>query len=110
MKEPKIVCLCGSSRYPELHMIVMMQETLAGNIVIPMGLYGHADFPPGAKAATNDGDEATEVKQMLDRLHKSKIDLAHEILVINPNGYVGNSTLSEIEYAKAHGKGVRFYS
>jgi len=89
-------------------MEVMMAETLAGKIVIPMGLYGHADFPTGAKEATNDGDESTEVKQMLDRLHFAKIDLADEILVVNVGGYVGSSTKREIAYAKKHGKRVRF--
>jgi hypothetical protein len=41
---------------------------------------------------------------MLDDMHKRKIDLADEIFVINPGGYVGSSTLSEIEYAKATNK------
>lgn len=86
----------------------MMDETLAGNIVIPMGLYGHADFPSGARAATNDGDESTEVKQMLDRLHFAKIDLSDEILVVNVGGYFGASTSREIAYAESKGKTVRF--
>lgn len=105
---PRIVCLCGSSKWPEIHMEVMMNETLAGRIVVPMGLYGHANFPAGAREATNDGDEATEVKQLLDRLHFAKIDLSDEILVVNVGGYIGNSTKREIEYAKTRGKGVRW--
>jgi hypothetical protein len=104
-----VVCLCGSSRWPELHHRVMMAETLAGNIVIPMGLYGHADYPPGAKAATNDGDESTSVKQMLDRLHYKKIDLADEIIVVSEDGYFGSSTRREIAYAQAQGKRVRYW-
>ena len=104
-----VVCLCGSSRWPELHHRVMMEETLAGNIVIPMGLYGHADYPPGAKAITNDGDEATAVKQMLDRLHFQKIDLADEIIVVSEDGYFGSSTRREIAYAAAKGKRVRYW-
>lgn len=107
-KKPKVVCLCGSSKYPQEHMAIMMRETLAGKIVIPMGLYGHADFPLGAKAVTNDGDEATEVKQMLDRLHYAKIDLADEILVVNVGGYYGSSTAREIAYAQKTGKEVRY--
>ena len=104
-----VVCLCGSSRWPDLHHRVMMEETLAGNIVIPMGLYGHADYPPGAKAITNDGDEATAVKQMLDRLHFQKIDLADEIIVVSEDGYFGSSTRREIAYAAAKGKRVRYW-
>lgn len=108
-EKPRVVCLCGSSKHPEIHMRLMMDETLAGRIVIPMGLYGHADFPAGAKAATNDGDESTSVKQMLDRLHFSKIDLADEILVVRMDGYIGSSTSREIEYANSTSKTIRFY-
>ena len=45
---------------------------------------------------------------MLDELHKRKIDLADEILVLNVGGYIGESTRSEIEYAKAHNKTIRY--
>jgi hypothetical protein len=107
-KRPTVVCLCGSSKYPEHHMKAMMEETLAGKIVIPMGLYGHADFPPGARKATGDADDTGQVKQMLDKLHFARIDLADEILVVNVNGYVGNSTAREIEYAKNKGIKVRY--
>lgn len=107
-EKPTVVCLCGSSRYPDAHFRVMMDETLAGRIVIPLGLYGHADFPPGAKHATSDGDESTAVKQMLDRLHFRKIDMSDEILVVNVGGYIGSSTQREITYAQAQGKRIRF--
>ena len=45
---------------------------------------------------------------MLDDMHKRKIDMADEIFVINVDGYIGSSTQSEIEYAKATGKTVRY--
>jgi len=45
---------------------------------------------------------------MLDRLHLRKIDLADEILVINVGGYIGESTKSEIKYAKEHSKKIRY--
>ena len=45
---------------------------------------------------------------MLDDMHKRKIDMADEIYVINVDGYIGSSTKSEIEYAKASGKVVRY--
>lgn len=104
----KIITLCGSSRFPEAHQLVMMHEAMLGNIVIPMSLYGHADVPEGAQFLTSDGDEATPEKRGLDRLHFEKIDLSHEIIVINPGGYVGSSTLREIQYARERGKGVRY--
>lgn len=48
------------------------------------------------------------MKEMLDDMHKRKIDMADSIFVINVGGYIGESTKSEIEYAKAHGKEVRY--
>ena len=51
----------------------------------------------------------TRTKEMLDDMHKRKIDMADEIFVINVGGYIGDSTRSEIEYAKEHGKTVRYY-
>lgn len=45
---------------------------------------------------------------MLDNMHKRKIDMADAIYVINPGGYIGESTSSEIEYAKANGKKVLY--
>ena len=47
-------------------------------------------------------------KEELDRLHKRKIDLADEVLVLNVGGYVGSSTRSEVEYAALTGKPVRW--
>jgi hypothetical protein len=46
---------------------------------------------------------------MLDDMHKRKIDMADEIFVINVNGYIGNSTKSEIEYAKSKGLPIKYY-
>ena len=47
-------------------------------------------------------------KEMLDDMHKRKIDMADEIFVVNVGGYIGSSTRSEIEYAIVHGKPVRY--
>ena len=41
-------------------------------------------------------------------MHKRKIDMADEIFVINVGGYIGFSTRSEIEYAKATNKVVSY--
>ena len=50
----------------------------------------------------------TKTKEMLDDMHKHKIDMADEIFVINVGGYIGDSTRSEIEYAMKRGKVVRY--
>ena len=50
----------------------------------------------------------TKTKEMLDDMHKRKIDMADEIFVINVDGYIGESTKSEIEYAKLNGKVISY--
>jgi hypothetical protein len=80
-------------------MEVQKRLTLEGNIVISVGLFGHSGDDEVWTAGT---------KEMLDDMHKRKIDMADEIYVINVGGYIGSSTKSEIEYAKANGKGIRY--
>lgn len=50
----------------------------------------------------------TQTKEMLDDMHKRKIDMADEIFVINVGGYIGDSTRSEIQYAKDHNKKISY--
>lgn len=95
----KIVTLCGSTRFKEQFFEVQKKLTLKGYIVISVGLFGHS----------GDDEVWTEgTKEMLDKMHLSKIDLADEIFVINVNGYIGESTKREIEYAKSTGKIVNY--
>jgi hypothetical protein len=49
-----------------------------------------------------------EQAKLFERLHYHKIDMSDEILVINVNGYIGESTKKEIEYAVRTGKKVRY--
>lgn len=103
---PVIVCLCGSTRFYEAFQDANYTETMAGKIVLSVGFYSHsADkcLIHGEKIGITPAE-----KEMLDELHKRKIDLADEIFVLNVGGYVGQSTRSEIEYAWKHGKGIRF--
>ena len=102
----RIVTLCGSTRFKEEFMQAQKRLTLEGCIVISVGLFGHA----GDAEVWENMDEGTltKTKEMLDDMHKRKIDLADEIFVINVGGYIGESTRSEIAYAKAQGKPVRY--
>ena len=102
----KVVTLCGSTRFKDAFMETQKRLTLEGNIVISVGLFGHA----GDSEVWENMDEGTltRTKEMLDDMHKRKIDMADEIFVINVGGYIGSSTHSEIEYAKATGKPVRY--
>ena len=103
----KVITLCGSTRFKKEFMEVQKKLTLEGNIVISVGLFGHS----GDQEVWENMDEGTltRTKEMLDDMHKRKIDMADEIFVINVGGYIGDSTRSEIEYAKEHGKTVRYY-
>ncbi len=102
----KVITLCGSTRFKDEFMESQKRLTLEGNIVISVGLFGHA----GDAEVWENMDEGTltKTKEMLDDMHKRKIDMADEIYVINVGGYIGSSTKSEIEYAKATGKGIRY--
>ena len=102
----KVITICGSTRFKDEFMEAQKRLTLEGNIVISVGLFGHA----GDAEVWENMDEGTltKTKEMLDDMHKRKIDMADEIFVINVGGYIGSSTKSEIEYAKATGKQVLF--
>ena len=102
----KVITLCGSTRFKDAFMEVQKRLTLEGNIVISVGLFGHS----GDHEVWENMDEGTltATKEMLDDIHKRKIDMADEIFVINVGGYIGSSTKSEIEYAAGTGKKVRY--
>ncbi len=92
---PQIVCICGSTRFREEITEANQQLTLAGVIVVAPTLFQHS------------GDTITaEQKQTLDELHLKKIDLADAVLVVDPGGYIGESTTREIAYAESTGKPV----
>ena len=94
-----VITLCGSTRFKEQFLEAQKRLTLEGYIVISVGLFGHS------------GDDEVWMegtKEMLDDMHKRKIDMADAIYVINVDGYIGESTRSEIEYAKRNGKEVLY--
>ena len=95
----KVVTLCGSTKFKDEFYEAQKKLTLEGNIVLSVGMFGHS----GDAEVWNDG-----VKEMLDDMHKRKIDMADEIFVVNKNGYIGSSTKSEIEYATKYNKKVNY--
>ena len=103
-KKYKVITLCGSTRFKDEFLKVEKKLTLKGNIVLSVGLFGHS----GDDEVWENMAEGTltKTKEMLDDMHKRKIDMSDEIFVINVNGYIGESTKSEIEYATKHGKKV----
>lgn len=99
-ERPEIVCLCGSMRFADEMRAANRDLTLAGVIVLAPGELGS----PGEVGEV----PTAEQKAVLDALHLSKIDLADRVLVVNPGGYVGESTSREIAHARAGGKPVSF--
>ena len=96
--EYKIITLCGSIKFKDEFMKVQEKLTLEGNIVLTPNFFNNIK--------KEDIDEKT--KEMLDEMHKQKIDISDEIYVINVSGYIGESTKSEIEYAKSKGKKIYY--
>ena len=102
----KVITLRGSTRFKDAFMEAQKKLTLEGNIVISVGLFGHSGDSEVWEGMSE--DTLTKTKIMLDDMHKRKIDMSDEIFVINVGGYIGSSTRSEIDYAHATGKAVRY--
>lgn len=94
-----VVTLCGSTRFKDEFLRMQRELTLQGNVVLSLPFFEKSE---SGVLLTDDQ------KTLLDNLQKQKIDMAGEVLVINPGGYVGETTISEIEYARRKGKRVSF--
>ena len=94
------VCLCGSTRFKAQFLEAQREETLAGHVVLAPGVYSKTD------GLVLD-DSAVE---RLAELHRRKIELADEVLVIAPDGTIGEATAKEIAFAEQLGKPVRYRS
>lgn len=104
---PRVVVLCGSTRFVPQFREANLRLTLSGVIVLSIGcnLRDAAD----ADVATETGTDPADVKESLDVLHRHKIALADEVLVISDEaGYLGESTRGEIAYANELAKPVRY--
>ena len=99
MKTAKIT-LCGSTRFKKEFEAINRQLTLEGNVVYSVAFFGHADNVPMTDAQ----------KKLVDEVHKRKIDNSDGIFVLDVDGYIGESTRSEITYAENAGKFVKYLS
>ena len=99
---PEVVCLCGSTRFYDEFQRANYDLTMAGKIVLTVGFYPHSSTH--GEGVGHDSPE----KVALDELHKRKIDLADRVFVLNVDGYIGDSTRSEIDYAVEHGVPVDY--
>jgi len=99
MNKPIVICLCGSTRFAKKFDEVNLKQTLAGKIVLSIGCVWHSD------KALNLNEED---KKRLDELHLRKIDMSDEVMFLNVDGYIGESTRNELDYAVLHDKMISF--
>lgn len=100
MEKPRVVTLCGSTRFKDAFIKAQLKETLAGRIVLTIGCDMRADKEIFGDLSSQ---EMAAIKEQLDWLHMRKIDLSDEIFVLNVGGYIGESTSREIAYAYYRG-------
>lgn len=96
----KVITICGSLKFKDKIIKIALQLELEGNIVLtPI-------FPINNEEVSFTEDELI----MLGKMHKEKIRLSDLIFVADVNGYIGNRTESEIEFAKSLNKEILFYT
>lgn len=98
-KKYNIITLCGSTKFKDDFIRVQKELTLKWNIILTVGLFGHSGDSEVWKPC---------VKEMMGDMHKRRILMSNEIYVINKNNYIGESTKSEIEFAKKHSKKITY--
>lgn len=95
---PKVVCLCGSTRFYEAFQLANYKFTMGGSIVLTVGFYPHAAHI----------GVTPEQKEKLDDLHFRKIDMADNVHFLNIDGYIGASTARELAYSVFAGKTITY--
>jgi hypothetical protein len=105
-RRPLVICLCGSTKFADVFREQEAKLTLEGYIVLSIGVGRTA--PDGGNLGDPDSPTTRRTKAKLDVLHLRKIDLADTVYVLNVNGYIGESTEREIEYAISTGKNVAY--
>lgn len=94
----KVVAIIGSSKFKDHQLGIAQRETLLGNVVLLTGFWHHVDKKP----------ITDEQKARLDELSLHKVKMADEVIVVNPNGYIGQSTAEQIKFAEAHEKKLHY--
>ena len=107
-QRPTIVCLCGSTRYHRDFMEVAALESLKGRIVLTVHSFQFVPRQDSNGKHLVFESITPEQKVHLDELHLRKIDLADEVIILNRDGYMGDSTRAELAYARTRRKHIRF--
>ena len=103
--EAKVITLCGSTRFEAEFAEVNRRLTMEGCVVISLGTFSLLDLPDDDWTA-----DSADLKERLGAVHFQKIRMADEVYIVDPGGYVGESTRREIAYAESLGKPVRYLS
>lgn len=100
-KKIKIICYCGSLRVAlDAFKKAEYDSIFDGHIaLLPCCMFVDIQREYGEKS---------DYKIMADELHKRKIDICDEVFILNVGGYIGESTRSEINYAKSIGKPIKY--
>lgn len=103
--EAKVITLCGSTRFETEFAEVNQRLTMDGCVVISLGMFSLPETPDYDWTA-----DPADLKGRLGAVHFQKIRMADVVYVVDPGGYVGESTRREIAYAESLGKPVRYLS
>ena len=103
--EAKVITLCGSTKFEAEFAEVNQRLTMEGCVVISLGMFSLPDLPDYDWTA-----DSSDLKGRLGGVHFQKIRMADEVYIVDPGGYVGESTRREIAYAESLGKPVRYLS
>ena len=96
MNDIKVVTICGSMKFKKEMMSIAEELELKNGYVVIQCIYEE----------NRNYDDLT--KEKLRKIHFKKIDISDAIFVVNVNGYIGDATKREIEYAKSLGKEILF--
>ena len=103
--EAKVITLCGSTKFEADFAQVNQRLTMEGFVVISLGMFSLPDLPGYDWTA-----DSSDPKGRLAGVHFRKIRMADEVYIVDPGGYVGESTRREIAYAESLGKPIRYLS
>lgn len=94
----KVITICGSMRYQKEMMKIAEELELKQGYAVIQCVYNV------------DGEKYEGIDvSILDKIHRTKIDISDAIYVVNIDGYIGSSTRNEIEYAIKNGKEVIYH-
>ncbi|MHC4621903.1 MAG: hypothetical protein ACYTEQ_29545 [Planctomycetota bacterium] len=103
-ERPKVITLCGSSRFVSEMAVMAWELEKQGAICLSLHL-----LPMSYAKCTDHLAEHQGVAEQMDERHLRKIDMSDEIFVMNMHGYIGDSTRREIAYAESKGKPVNYF-